>query len=326
MEGYFDFDTRIGHGTGFARLLFDAADPFGSQAWILLTTLQELRGFEEKTGPRRATGIEYSTNFAGDNWLDSRIKAQQYGDRNPEVLVVGGGQSALCLAARLGQMGVDALVIEKNERIGDNWRHRYHSLTLHNEVWANSMPYLEFPPTWPTFLPKDKLAGWLEAYAEFMEIDVWTGTEFAGGHYDEATREWTVRLARPGGTVREMRVPHVVLATGSVSGVPRNSAPPGLADFAGKVIHSSEFTTGAAYRGRRAIVVGTGNSGHDVAQDLHANGAAEVTMIQRHSTCVVSLIPSGTMVYALYSEGPPVEDVDLITAAIPYPLLRETYQ
>jgi hypothetical protein len=63
-----------------------------------------------------------------------------------------------------------------------------------------------------------------------------------------------------------------------------------------------------------------------VAQDLHANGAAEVTMIQRSPTCVVTLVPSGTMVYALYSEGPPNDDIDLITAAIPYPVLRETYQ
>ena len=92
------------------------------------------------------------------------------------------------------------------------------------------------------------------------------------------------------------------------------------------LLHSSTFGSGISYEGKRAIVFGTGNSGHDVAQDLHANGAAEVTMIQRSPTCVVSLVPSGTMVYALYSEGPPNDDIDLITAAIPYPVLRETYQ
>jgi cation diffusion facilitator CzcD-associated flavoprotein CzcO len=91
-------------------------------------------------------------------------------------------------------------------------------------------------------------------------------------------------------------------------------------------MHSSHFTTGVAYRGRKAIVIGTGNSGHDVAQDLEANGAANVTIVQRSPTCVVSLVPSGTLVFALYGEGPPVEDVDLITGAIPYPVLKETYQ
>lgn len=326
IEGYFDFDTSVGRGTGFVRLLVNETEPFESKVWILLTTLQELRGFEEKVGLLRPTGVEYSMNFAGDNWLDARIKSQEYADRDPEVLIVGGGQSGLCLAARLTQIGVDALIVEKNERIGDNWRNRYHSLTLHNEVWANSMPYIPFPPTWPTFLPKDKLAGWLEAYAEFMELDVWAGTEFVGAHYDDAARVWKVRLTRRGGVERELRVPHVVLATGSVSGLPHVPVLPGLDEFAGEVIHSSQFTTGSAYQGKRAIVVGTGNSGHDVAQDLYGNGAAQVTLVQRNPTCVVSLVPSGTMVYALYSEGPPVEDVDLITAAIPYPVLKETYQ
>jgi cation diffusion facilitator CzcD-associated flavoprotein CzcO len=90
------------------------------------------------------------------------------------------------------------------------------------------------------------------------------------------------------------------------------------------VMHSTDFTSGGAWTGRRAVVVGTGNSGHDVAQDLYSNGA-EVTIVQRGATCVVSLVPSGTMVYAIYSEGP-AEDIDLITAAIPYPVLQDAYQ
>jgi cation diffusion facilitator CzcD-associated flavoprotein CzcO len=324
IEGYFDFETEVGHGTGFARLLFDDADPFQSPIWIVLTTLQELAGFEESVGERRPTGVEFSVNFAGDNWLDLRRKAAEYADRDPEVLVVGGGQGGLALAARFAQIGVDALLVEKNPRIGDNWRTRYHSLTLHNEVWANGLPYMPFPDTWPTFVPKDKLAGWLESYAEFMELNVWTGTEFIGGTYDADAKIWTARLRRENGEEREMRVPHIVLAMGAVSGVPKTPALPGLDTFTGEVMHSNDFRSGVAYSGKSAIVVGTGNSGHDVAQDLHSNGAA-VTIIQRSPTCVVSLVPSGTLVYAIYTEGP-AEDIDLITASIPYPVLRDTYQ
>jgi cation diffusion facilitator CzcD-associated flavoprotein CzcO len=324
VEAYFDFDTEVGHASAFVRLLVDEANPGSApQAWLLLTALQALHGFEEKIGPRRPTGTEYSRNFAGDNWLEERAKARAFTDRDPQVLIVGGGQAGLILAARLGQMGVDALIVERNPRVGDNWRNRYHSLTLHNEVWANSMPYIPFPPTWPTFLPKDKLSGWLEAYAEFMELNVWSSTEFVSAQYDPDAASWTATLSHDG-VQRELRVPHLVLATGSVSGVPRMPALAGLEAFGGEVMHSSEFTSGTVYAGRRALVIGTGNSGHDVAQDLHANGA-EVTIVQRRPTCVVSLVPSGTMVYALYSEGP-VEDIDLITASIPYPVLRETYQ
>jgi cation diffusion facilitator CzcD-associated flavoprotein CzcO len=321
IEGYLDFEASAGRGSAFVRLL-DGETP---AAWLFLTALQDIDGHEETVGPRRPDGVKYSYNFAGDNWLDQRAKAQAYADRDPQVLIAGGGQAGLALAARLGRIGVDALIIERNERVGDNWRHRYHSLTLHNEVWANSLPYLPFPPSWPTFVPKDMLAGWLESYAQAMELNVWTGTEFTGAAFDEATRTWTARVRRPGGEVRELRVPHLVLATGSVSGAPVKPALPGLDAFGGEVLHSSEFSSGVRYRGKHAIVVGTGNSGHDVAQDLHSNGAAGVTIVQRSPTCVVSLVPSGTLVYALYSEGP-VEDIDLITAAIPYPVLAESYQ
>jgi cation diffusion facilitator CzcD-associated flavoprotein CzcO len=326
IEGYFDFDTAIGSGTGFARLLLDESDPMRSRAWIVLTTLQQLAGYEERIGTHRPSGIEYSMNFAGDNWLDKRRKAAAYADRDPEVLIVGGAQSGLILAARLVQRGVDALVVEKSSRLGDVWRHRYHSLTLHNEVWANAMPYMPFPSTWPTFVPKDKLAGWLEYYAEAMEINAWTSTEVTAATYDAAKRRWNARLKRADGSERTITVKHLVLATGGVSGVPKIPPVPGLNAFTGEVLHSSKFSSGVAYRSKNAIVIGTGTSGHDVAQDLSSNGAASVTMIQRSPTCVISLVPGGTMVYAVYGEGPPPEDIDLLTASVPYPVMRDAYQ
>src|SRR6185312_17453699 len=107
-------------------------------------------------------------------------------------------------------------------------------------------------------------AGWLESYAESMELNVWTGTELVGAAFDQTTHRWALRLRRADGSEREITTPHVVLATGSVSGVPRIPALPGLEDFSGEVVHSSDFADGGAHRGRHAIVVGTGNSGHDV--------------------------------------------------------------
>lgn len=325
IEAYLDFDTAVGRGTGFVRLLHDPASPLDPKVWILLTTLQEIEGSEEKIGANRPTGVQYSRNFAGNNWLDERVAEARFDDRQPEVIIVGGGQGGLILGARLKQMGIDALIVEKHARIGDNWRERYHSLTLHNEVWANSMPYMPFPETWPTFVPKDKVAGWLEAYADALELNVWTSTEVTSAKYDDAAGEWTVTMRKGDDPARVMTTPHIVIATGGSSGVPNMPAISGLEEFGGEVMHSAAFTSGVPYAGRRAIVFGTGNSGHDVAQDLYSNGA-NVTMVQRNPTCVVSLVPSGTMVYSLYSEGPSNDDIDLITAAIPYPVLRETYQ
>ncbi|GAA1517372.1 flavin-containing monooxygenase [Nocardioides humi] len=323
VEGFFDFDTRVGRGTAFVRLV--DAEPGPAKAWTILTALQELNGYEERIGPHRPEGLEYSQTFSGPNWLDRRNLDREYLDRDPEVLVIGGGQSGLILAARLVAQGVDVLVVEKTPRVGDNWRERYHSLTLHNEVWANSLPYMPFPPTWPTFMPKDKLAGWLEYYAEAMELNVWTSAEAASAEYDAEARTWRVEVRRAGHEPRSLTVPHVVLATGGASSIPHIPEIEGLSRFQGEVIHSSRYSSGSAYAGRRAIVVGTGNSGHDVAQDLHAHGVP-VAMVQRSPTCVVSLKPSGTMVYAVYSEHPDIESIDLITASIPYPVLQTSYQ
>lgn len=86
IEALFEFETDFGRGNGVLRLGKDAT------AWVFLTTLEELKGFEEHIGVRRPTGEAYSRNFGGENWLDQRIKSQAYEDRDPTVLVVGGGQ------------------------------------------------------------------------------------------------------------------------------------------------------------------------------------------------------------------------------------------
>ena len=129
-------------------------------------------------------------------------------------------------------------------------------------------------------------------------------------------------LRRADGTKRTMHPRHVVLATG-VSGIPSVPDIPGLKDFAGKVMHSSQYDDGENWKGKRAIVIGTGNSGHDIAQDLHSSGA-EVTLLQRSSTLVVSIEPSAQLVYSPYNEGT-LEDNDLIAISIPLKLARKSH-
>lgn len=322
IEAIFKFETAQGRGNGILRLTPDAGDGSTLKAWTLLTTLEELKGFEEQLGAARPRGNAYSRDFRGPNWLDLRKAETEYAGRDPAVMVIGGGQSGLCIAARLKQLQVDTLIVDREARIGDNWRKRYHALTLHNQVQVNHLPYMLFPPNWPTYIPKDKLANWLEAYVESMELNFWTSTEFEGGSYDEKEQRWTVVLRRADGGKRTMHPRHVVLATG-VSGIPSLPDIPGLKDFVGTVIHSSQYTDGEEWKGRRAIVVGTGNSGHDIAQDLHSSGA-DVTLVQRSSTLVVSIEPSAQLVYAPYNEGT-LDDNDLIATSMPLAVARKSH-
>jgi cation diffusion facilitator CzcD-associated flavoprotein CzcO len=322
IEAIFKFETAQGRGSGILRLTPDAADDHRLKAWTLLTALDELKGFEEQLGASRPRGQAYSRDFRGPNWLDLRKAAAGYAGRDPDVLVVGGGQAGLAVAARLKQLRIDTLVVDREVRIGDNWRKRYHALTLHNQVQVNHLPYMPFPPNWPVYIPKDKLANWFEAYAEAMELNFWTGTEFERGAYDEAEGRWSVVLRRADGSRRAMHPRHVVMATG-VSGIPNLPEIAGLKNFAGTVLHSSQYDDGEAWKGKRAIVIGTGNSGHDIAQDLHSSGA-DVTLVQRSSTLVTNIEPSAQLAYAAYNEGT-LEDNDLIATSMPLALARRSH-
>jgi cation diffusion facilitator CzcD-associated flavoprotein CzcO len=247
-----------------------------------------------------------------------------FNNREPEVIVVGSGQAGLSIAARLKQQDIDTLIVDKNERVGDNWRNRYHSLKLHNQTHVNHLPYMPFPSTWPTYIPKDKLAGWFEYYVESMELNVWTNTRFIGAEYKEDKKYWNVKLKLPDGIIKVMKPKHIVMAVG-VSSVPNRTKITGINDYKGKVIHSVDYDSGKDYNGKNVLVYGTGTSAHDVAQDLYVHGA-NVKIVQRSPSMVVNVEPSAQLPYQLYSEGPNIDDCDLITISTPLQVLKKTHQ
>jgi putative flavoprotein involved in K+ transport len=319
IEALFEFESAFGPCAGVLRLRPD--DQGKLRAWTLNTNLQELKGYEDEF--KRRGEPDSTRDFGAENWADRLKKQRAFSESDPTVIIVGGGQAGLSIAARLHQLGVDALIVDRHGRIGDNWRTRYHSLTLHNEVHVNHLPYLPFPPTFPVYIPKDKLASWFESYVEAMELNFWTGQELVAGAYDDKNAKWRVTLRNSDGTERVMQPRHLVFATG-VSSIPYTPDLPGLDRFSGAKVHSGDFKNAGQWKDRRALVLGTGTSGHDVAQELHAHGA-QVTMIQRSKTHVVSL-KEAQSVYAIYSEGIPFDDCDLLATSFPYPVLRRSYQ
>ena len=183
------------------------------------------------------------------------------------------------------------------------------------------MPYLNFPPNWPVvlslnlrktdakssqvFTPKDKLADWFEYYAGILELNVWTSTTLEESEWHEDTRQWTIKLLRNGaetsnffplkcnfladGDLGTFHPRHVILATGH-SGEPYlPSQITGIEDFKGdRLVHSSHFTQPKNdAKGKKSVVVGCCNSGHDIARDYYDHGY-DVTMVQRSSTLVVT--------------------------------------
>jgi putative flavoprotein involved in K+ transport len=321
VTAWIQFDTAVARGHGLIRLR-------DGKIWTLLTTMVELKGHEEPAGFHRPLGAKHGAGKHRTTWKEEReAEARELGySRQPYVVIVGGGQGGIALGARLRQLGVPTIIVERNDRPGDSWRKRYKSLCLHDPVWYDHLPYIKFPENWPVFSPKDKIGDWLEMYTKVMELNYWTRSTCKSARYDEATGEWTVVVDRDGTEV-VLRPKQLVLATG-MSGKPNLPRFPGMERFRGDQHHSSAHPGPDAYRGKKAVIVGSNNSAHDIAAALWENDV-DVTMLQRSSTHIVrsdTLMEIG--LGALYSEeavrnGMTTEKADLIFASIPYALLAD---
>ncbi|MEO1102344.1 MAG: NAD(P)/FAD-dependent oxidoreductase [Pseudomonadota bacterium] len=318
-EAWFTFETATARGRGHLRLKDDGA-------WTLLTTAQELKGHEEPLGRNRPHGVAHGQHMERKHWVEAReeeLKTLGY-SKQPYVVIIGGGQGGIALGARLRQLGVPTIIVEKNERPGDSWRKRYKSLCLHDPVWYDHLPYMPFPPNWPVFSPKDKIGDWLEMYTRVMELNYWSSTEAKSAEWKGD--HWEITVEREGETV-VLKPTQLVLATG-MSGVPNIPEIPGQNRFKGDQMHSSKFPSGEAYRGKKVAVIGSNNSSHDICADLYEHGA-DATMVQRTSTHIVkSEALMEVTLYPLYGEDAVAKGIDhntadLIFASVPYKVLPD---
>jgi putative flavoprotein involved in K+ transport len=319
-DAWFTFETAVARGRGHLRLK-------GGKAWTLLTTMTELKGFEEKKGERRVKGAEHGVHPGRKTWAERRAEEQArlgYEDQ-PYVVIIGGGQGGIMLAARLRRLGVPAIVVEKNAKPGDSWRRRYKSLCLHDPVWYDHLPYLPFPDDWPVFAPKDKIGDWLEMYTKVMELNYWASTTAKKARFDEAKGEWEVTVDRAGQEV-VLRPQQLVFALG-VSGYANVPKIPGAESFLGEQHHSSQHPGPEGYLGKKVVVLGSNNSAHDICAAMVEQGV-DVTMIQRTSTHIA---PSESLMElalgGLYSEqavknGIDHHTADLVFASVPYKIMH----
>ncbi len=321
LSAWLRFETAVGRGKAHLRLK-------DGKAFTLLTSLEELKGFEEKQGSTREQGIAHGARKNRENWLQRKTAEEtELGyARQPYCVIIGGGQGGIALGARLQRLGVATLILEKNATAGDSWRNRYRSLVLHDPVWYDHLPYIPFPSHWPVFTPKDKMGDWLEMYVKVMELNYWTSSECQHASFDAHTRQWTVRVKRDGADVI-LTPKHLVFATGSY-GPPRMPQIPGAATFKGPQFHSSAYQSGEAFRGKRVVVVGANSSAHDICADLWEHDA-QATMIQRSPTTVVQSETLMELAFkGLYSEdavraGIDVDKADLLFASTPFRLLPQ---
>ncbi|OUS94987.1 NAD(P)/FAD-dependent oxidoreductase [Rhodococcus sp. NCIMB 12038] len=322
IEAIYHFETRVSTGRGVVRLVQE--DDGAWRSWVVSTSLEALRDF-----PAPVVSIDdaakdehNSPSVPGARRSLDEVRAErsEYRSADPSVLIIGAGHSGLFLAARLGQLGVSTLLVDRHARAGDNWRLRYNGLLLHDTKWATQFPYLPYPSTWPLFTPKEKLADWMESYVTLMDLDLWTSTNVHSAAYDEAQGHWTVELDH-GGERRTLHPQHLVFATGRET-IAHQPVVEGMEKFTGTVVHSSTHLGGEALRGKKVVVVGAGASAHDIAQDAYEHEAASITMVQRSPVLVFSQRHGLKNIFGTYygENGPESSTADLLASANPLAL------
>lgn len=204
------------------------------------------------------------------------------------VVVVGGGASGLSAAGALKRRGIDAVVLEEDERIGGSWARRYDRLHLHTARRFSGLAHYGIPRRYPKYPSRDQFVEYLNEYAQHFDLRVITGRKVEKIAPDSNGRQtWTITSRN-----ETFRAPAVVIATGQYR-VPIFPRWPGVKSFKGDLVHSAQYANARPYKGKRVLVVGAGNSGTEIATDLAEQGAAFVAISIRSAPPLVPRDPFG---------------------------------
>ena len=198
-----------------------------------------------------------------------------------EVVVIGAGPGGLAVAAALKAHRINAVVLDRAPQVGSSWRGHYDRLHLHTPRRWSGLPGHPIPRSAGRWVSRDDVIGYLESYAAHHRLELRLGCgvvavergEEVGG---EADARWMVRLADGSAISAD----HVVVATG-YNHTPVEPDWPGLPDFPGEVVMARDYRNGRPYAGRDVLVVGTGNTGMEIATDLAEHGATKVWLSVR---------------------------------------------
>ncbi|KAK7290794.1 hypothetical protein RIF29_05489 [Crotalaria pallida] len=190
------------------------------------------------------------------------------------VIVVGAGPSGLSVAACCTKQSIPYTILEREDCFASLWKkYSYDRLHLHLKKQFCELPYIPFPPSYPPYVPKKEFLQYLDDYVSHFGISPLYKRTVELAEYDEGEKKWRVRAMNgDSGEVEEYYGRFLVVATGETSD-PFVPDVEGLRSFPGKVIHSTGFKCGKEFKDEQVLVVGSGNSGMEIALDLVNHGA-----------------------------------------------------
>ncbi|PMD38029.1 putative flavin-containing monooxygenase [Hyaloscypha variabilis F] len=276
IQGKFSFETSADPPTtcsGIITLVLTSASEW--RIWTLRSILEQLKGESNVDVLARVNGTEQATNGHSE-------------ERHFDCIVIGGGPSGLSQGGRLKALGISYVVLDTHPKVGDNWKLRYDSTRLHTSREYSHLPFERtFGPEYQEWLTKDDLAEGYQRWVAKYDINIWTGTTVVSGSWDSSNKKWTLRTKRDGKDEQSITGSFIVVAGGAGGQVPKMPEYPNREKFRGLVLHSAEYRNAFQWKGKRGVVVGTANTGHDVADDMLQAGLSSVTMIQRGNTYIL---------------------------------------
>lgn len=216
----------------------------------------------------------------------------------PSVIVIGAGPAGLAVGACLSRSDVPFIILEREDSVGASWRGHYDRLHLHTSKGTSALPFLPFPRHYPTYPSRDQVLEYLESYARTFDLEPHFQEEVISARSRDGG--WKVRT-----NSAAYHAPHLVVATG-LNREPVVPQWPERELYRGTTLHSAEYRNGAAFRGRRVLVVGFGNSGAEIALDLCEHGAAATISVRS----AANVIPRDIF-------GIPIERVASLSGLLP---------
>ncbi|KAK4897097.1 hypothetical protein LTR27_004990 [Elasticomyces elasticus] len=275
-------DGLVGDCSGIVSVVYCADGKW--RVWMLRTWLEcfEGNGHPDVLEPTNAS------TAAGNSNGTSQARSKATPDY--EAIVVGGGQAGLSTAGRLEALGIKYLLLERRPEIGDVWNTRYESLRWHTSKHYGSLPFGHtYPEEDDYMLPAKRIGAGHRAWAKKYQINLLTNADVESASWDEATQLWTVDASLPA-SKQSFTTRHLVLSVGPghlTPILPEWAAPDKVtaSGFRGTIVHGSQYKSCGPWVGKHGVVVGTANTGHDVAEDM-ANASMTTTMIQRGATFI----------------------------------------
>ncbi|KAG1846381.1 putative dimethylaniline monooxygenase (N-oxide-forming) [Suillus subalutaceus] len=309
IQGIIQFHTVMAQCTGVFTLT--QSEDSSWKAWSFVTMMDRLSGVVDRFGVHTPLCRPAEWNTTMDY----------------TAVVVGAGQCGLSVAARLENLGISTLVLERSGAIGDSWRSRYESLETNTPRAFNHLPFVTFPEGCGKYTPCRDVADYLENYPRILGLHVVTLAHISAASYDASSSTWTLTISISGKTCITVTTRHLIGATGvgTMGGaLPFTPSIPGKSSFIGSIVHSSEYKSSSCFSAQKVVVVGGGCSAHDIAQDM-ANHGSQTVLVQRSPTAVVSRQTIDRLLTGYVGQDlPPTEIADRFYVALPLSTLRNS--